>query len=122
VDAKCPQCKTVGTVPSRLIGERVECSGCGYEFEVLRPTTVEQVYRYKMVQIPPHIEVEEGTPTSGRAAAYLEEVVNDEAMDGWEFYRVDEIGVRINPGCLSALFGVPTQTRVYYVITFRQPT
>jgi transcription elongation factor Elf1 len=120
VDAKCPKCRTVGVVPERLIGKRVECSSCGYEFEVLAPTSVEQVYRYKMVQIPPNVRVEQGATTKGRAAAYLEEVVNDEAADGWEFYRVDAIGVVVPPGCLAGLFGARSTQITYSVITFRR--
>jgi hypothetical protein len=78
-------------------------------------------YEYKMVQVPPNIEVQEGTSTRGRAAAYLEGIVNQYAEDGWEFFRVDQVGIRIHPGCLSALFGGQSRTVVYYVVTFRRP-
>lgn len=75
---------------------------------------------YKMVQIPPTIAVSEGTEIGAVASDYLESVVNQHSEKGWEFYRVDEVAVRINPGCLGALLGAPAQYVNYYVITFRQ--
>ena len=58
--------------------------------------------------------------SSSMTAAYLESVVNEHSSEGWEFCRVDEVGVRVNPGCLAGLFGAPVQHTVYYVVTFRQ--
>ena len=76
-------------------------------------------WRYRMVQIPTHIGVNKHTSTRGSAAGYLEEVVEQYAEQGWEFYRSDEIGVRINPGWLAALFGGQPSYQRYYVLTFR---
>ena len=61
-------------------------------------------YEYKMVQIPPNIEVR-GAPKGQEAAWYLQDIVNKMAKEGWEFYRVDEVGVVVQPGCLGMLFG-----------------
>jgi hypothetical protein len=77
---------------------------------------------YKMVQIPPNIQ---NLPKSAFAipdpsqvaAAYLETVVNEWASKGWEFHRVDALGVTSHPGCLR-LGGATTET--FYVITFRR--
>lgn len=49
-------------------------------------------YQYKMVQIPCSIVVKAGTEKGQEAAFYLQDLVNQMAADGWEFYRVDEIG------------------------------
>jgi hypothetical protein len=73
-----------------------------------------------MLQIPPSIEVQPGMPIGERAAGYLEGVVNNQAQQGWEFYRVDSIGVRVPPGCLAAFFGERGTTVEYYVVTFRR--
>ncbi|OSN11679.1 hypothetical protein AU512_02055 [Lonsdalea iberica] len=75
------------------------------------------MYRYKMVQIPPNISVKARDNKQGIAAQYLENVVNDYALDGWEFQRVDTIGIEEQPGCFST-----NKTGVvnYYVITFRK--
>lgn len=79
-------------------------------------------YRYKMVQIPPNILVSESRARGTAAATYLENIVNEHAVEGWEFYRVDSIGVRVQPGCLMVLFGSGQATEVFYVVTFRRPS
>jgi len=61
-------------------------------------------------------------PTTDKAAAYLEGIVNEHARQGWEFYRVDSIGVRVRPGCLGVFLGQQPTHREYYVVTFRKLT
>jgi hypothetical protein len=48
-------------------------------------------------------------------------VVNEKAKTGWEFYRVDTIGVATKPGCLDGLLGKKEELTNFYVVTFRQP-
>ncbi|NBK38133.1 DUF4177 domain-containing protein [Pseudomonas soli] len=79
------------------------------------------MYVYKMVQVPPNVEVQAKQHKGNEAAAYLQSVVNANAEDGWEFYRVDTIGVAVKPGCFAALFGKQTEMSNYYVISFRRP-
>jgi len=78
-------------------------------------------YTYKMIQVPPTISIQAKGQTGTEAADYLESVVNDKAAKGWEFVRVDSIGVRIDPGCLWGLLGQGPSEAVYYVVTFRKP-
>lgn len=78
-------------------------------------------YTYKMVQIPPNIEVAAKTHKGSEAAYYLERVVNQYAEEGWEFQRIDSIGVKTTPGCLGGLFGQKDDFSQYHVITFRRP-
>ena len=75
---------------------------------------------YKMIQMPPNIIVESGTRLRGQAAAYLERIVNEQARMGWEFFRIDQVGIQVNPGCLAGLFGATSNTLIYYVVTFRK--
>lgn len=77
-------------------------------------------FTYKMVQIPPNILLKSGTEQGTEAAHYLESVVNEQAARGWEFYRVDPIGVHTQPGCLASLLGHQATEVTYYVITFRK--
>jgi hypothetical protein len=79
------------------------------------------VYQYKMIQVPPNIEVLAKQHRGNEAAAYLESIVNANARDGWEFYRVDEIGVSVRPGCLAGLLGQKEAFSNYYVVSFRKP-
>jgi hypothetical protein len=78
-------------------------------------------YVYKMIQVPPGINIRAKDYRGGEAAGYLEEVVNQWAAQGWEFYRVDSIGVQVSAGCLGSFFGPAVQQHAYYVITFRAP-
>ena len=77
-----------------------------------------QKHEYRMVQIPPTITVK---PAAGNEAAiYLQSIVNENAAQGWEFIRVDTIGINVPPGCLTALLGGQSTTQHYYVVTFRR--
>ncbi|EGB0933349.1 TPA: DUF4177 domain-containing protein [Escherichia coli] len=77
------------------------------------------MFKYKMVQIPPNVIINSRkTDKDSAAAIYLEDVVNNMAGRGWEFYRIDSIGVAEAPGCSGKKDIGPT---VYYVITFRMP-
>jgi len=78
-------------------------------------------YEYKMVQIPPNIEVDARKHKGNEAAHYLETVVNSYANEGWEFQRIDNIGVKTSAGCLAALGGHKESFSNYHVITFRRP-
>lgn len=73
-----------------------------------------------MVQIPPNIAVEMKKHKGNEAAAYLESVVNKYASEGWEFHRIDSIGVALQPGCFAALSGKKEEHSLYYVISFRK--
>lgn len=76
-------------------------------------------YQYRMIQIPPGISIL-GAERGTEAAEYLQQLANEQAQQGWEFYRVDTVGVEVNPGCLGALLGRKAQTTEYYVVTFRK--
>ena len=77
-------------------------------------------YEYSMLQIPPNITVAKKGYAGNEAAGYLQEVVNGMSREGWEFFRVDSIGVQVKPGCLAALFGSKVEETSYYVVTFRR--
>ena len=79
------------------------------------------MYIYKMVQVPPNIEVRAKEQRGNEAAAYLQDVVNTHAENGWEFYRIDTIGVSVKPGCFDALLGKKNVLSNYYVISLRKP-
>lgn len=75
---------------------------------------------YKMIQLP-FVTVAEGIPITEQAAVYLEGIVNRWAAAGWEFYRIDSVGVRVVPGCLGSLFGMVPKDRLLHVVSFRRP-
>lgn len=77
-------------------------------------------YRYKMIQVPPTIAIAARTERGNEAAIYLGRVVNEQARNGWEFYRVDSIGVQTQAGCFGILAGAKPTTNTHYVVTFRR--
>lgn len=79
------------------------------------------MYQYKMVQVPPNIAVKASNHKGNEAAVYLESIANQYAEQGWEFYRVDSVGVQVQVGCFDALRGKKESMETYYVITFRKP-
>lgn len=76
-------------------------------------------YKYKMIQVAPNIEVS-GAAKGNEAAVYLENIVNEMTSEGWEYYRVDPIGLTVRPGCLASLIGHRAYNVEYYVVTFRK--
>lgn len=85
------------------------------------------MYTYKMLQIPPNLAFaaksmfKQAPDASTVAASYLQQIVNNEAQQGWEFFRVDSVGVKSEPGCIAGLMGAKTIDTLYYVVTFRRP-
>jgi len=82
-------------------------------------------YQYMMIQVPPTITVRAKEHRGNEAAMYLQELATQHAAQGWEFYRVDEVGVVVRKGCLAGLlatlFGGGEQEFFrYFVITFRR--
>jgi hypothetical protein len=78
-------------------------------------------YEYFMVQVPPTIQVKQKEFVGNEAAYFLQTAANQYATQGWEFYRVDTVGVVVQPGCLAALIGQKQTLIDYFVITFRRP-
>ncbi len=78
-------------------------------------------FEYTMVQMPPTVSVQAKNQQGNEAALYLQNLANQYAGQGWEFYRVDTVGVVVRPGCLASLVGGKTQHFEYYVVTFRRP-
>lgn len=65
--------------------------------------------------------------STGETAKYLEKIVNEYAVSGWEFYRIDKFIATESAGCgclgfLLSLFGRATEREIpRYVATFRMP-
>lgn len=78
-------------------------------------------YEYRMIQLPPTISVQAKEWRGQEAAFYLQNVANEQAAQGWEFYRVDTVGVVTQPGCLAMVFGARQTLIEYFVVTFRRP-
>ncbi len=78
------------------------------------------MFEYKMVQVPRGVLVNIKDHKGNEAAAFLQTTVNNEAKNGWEFFRVDELSVATKVGCLASLLGNKGEINSYNVITFRR--
>ncbi|NOK60819.1 MAG: hypothetical protein GFH27_549289n198 [Chloroflexi bacterium AL-W] len=72
---------------------------------------------YHMVQIPRIFPVR---GHANEAAIFLQNMVNEYSAAGWDFYRVDAIGVVRPPGCIGALLGERETVKRYYIVTFKR--
>ena len=72
---------------------------------------------YVMRQIPPGVFVNPSSELGNEAAVYLQQIVNEQAELGWEFYRIDSFAVTTHIGGLLS----SSQSLRYYVVTFRKP-
>lgn len=74
-------------------------------------------YEYKMKQLPPSIQANNRNEMQTIAANLLQTLVDEYAVDGWEFFRVDQFLVVEPIGCSNS----GKEARVpYYVVTFRR--
>ena len=56
----------------------------------------------------------------GQVSAQLQSVINQHAIQGWEFHTLNDVNIEVTPGCLSALFGAKNAYVSYDQIIFRQ--
>jgi len=61
------------------------------------------VYEYRMVQIPINVVAEAGAHGSA-GVDYLQQLVNFGAEKGWEFYRIDVLGIPPLQSCQVITF------------------
>ncbi len=115
VKVVCSHCQTSLNAPASLAGTSTTCPKCGARVTV----PIQQPFEYRMIQVPRTLFTKRSK--GSEAATYLEITVNDEAKQGWEFYRIDQFSVEEPAGCLFALYGVKTVNRDFHVITFRRP-
>ena len=115
----CPKC---GSPQDEWVES---CTNCGViiaKWKARAPATPHAWlgrYEYRMVQVAEHIVAKAETLQGDEAAVYLEEIVNQQAYEGWEFYRIDEMKASIDS---PAIFGTRSTSApvALYVITFRR--
>jgi len=73
-----------------------------------------------MVQIPSNFAAQQNTTTGNEIAAYVQDWANRLSGEGWEFYRIDTMGMTEVPGCLGGLFGGQSTHTQYSIMTFRR--
>ena len=58
-------------------------------------------YEYKYVPGPAQLVVKSASESSKAVASYAE-IINAEAINGWEFYSLESMSVAQAPGCFSS--------------------
>jgi hypothetical protein len=71
------------------------------------------IYRYTVVPF-------QGQQSVVAAAKQLEELINGQAQQGWEFVRVETIDTSVSPGCLAALLGGRAAVVSFNMVVFRR--
>jgi len=83
-------------------------------------------YEYKCVAAPMIITISSSSPAmqateEKKTVESFGEIINEECHDDWEFYSMEQITVKNNPGCLGAFMGVKAVETVYNMLVFRKP-
>ena len=112
---ECPKCGLTLPMPDET------CPKCGLIFRKwVAPTPFQGPFEYKMIQVAEHVVVKEEALKGNEGAAYLQTAVNEQAQQGWEFFRIDEMTLSISSPALFGTRAQGTPTR-FYVVTFRRP-
>lgn len=56
----------------------------------------------------------------GTASKQLDDVINSNVGQGWEFVEVSHINILTQPGCIAGLLGSKATTIVYDQVIFRK--
>lgn len=73
-------------------------------------------YEYKCIPGPTLLVVKT-TADFQKAINSYSDLINADAIDGWEFYSMESMTVQDTPGCFS---GGKTETKVFNMMVFRR--
>jgi hypothetical protein len=75
-------------------------------------------YTYKTVSFAGYVKDTEVKPDL--VAKQLNNLINQQASSGWEFYQISSVNIYVNPGCLPALVGIKGFEKKYDMAIFRK--
>lgn len=75
-------------------------------------------YKYKCVAGPSDISVMKNADME-KAVGIYEDIINQQAADGWEYVGIDEFITTKQPGCLR--FWAEPEKAVLKMLVFRKP-
>ena len=73
---------------------------------------------YKVEFLPQDLVISKGT--IDQAKNTIENLINNQAAQGWELDQIAEISVIERPGCLAGLFGAKSYSVNYNVVVFKK--
>ena len=77
------------------------------------------IYEYKCVAAPKELIVDKSS-SAEKAINSFANFINNEAMNGWEFYSMEELSTSESQGCLGSLFGGKPIVTVHNMLIFRR--
>ena len=75
--------------------------------------------QYRCVPGPKNLVVNKESDMD-RAVVDYGKLINQECVNGWRFFSLEEIAVTQKPGCLAALFGQKATTVNYNMLIFEK--
>jgi hypothetical protein len=72
-------------------------------------------------KVAPFLGVLESGQTASTVASQLEQMINEHANQGWEFYQLNEVSIEVRPGCLGKFLGRESDYMRYDQLIFRRP-
>lgn len=77
--------------------------------------------QYKTVAAPVGLTIKAGDPAGcSKAVAQYADVIQKEAVGGWELDMIQSIPVEEQPGCLVGLFGAKSVTTYFNMLVFKK--
>lgn len=58
-------------------------------------------YEYKVIPLPGAVKVQKGQKSAETVAKFLEDTINEQAKEGWEFFQVETLQAAEPAGCGS---------------------
>ena len=77
------------------------------------------IYEYKCVAAPKELIVDKSS-SAEKAINSFANFINNEAMNGWEFYSMEELSTSESQGCFGSLFGRKPIVTVHNMLIFRR--
>ena len=62
------------------------------------------------------------TENARTVSQQLQNMINKGAQQGWEFYRIDKVGIHASAGCLASLLGAKDTFLDFDQVVFRRVT
>ncbi len=77
-------------------------------------------YSYKCVPAPQVLVIKKQADLDNAVASFAN-IINNEAMYGWEFCSMEQIACKVPAGCLASLFGDKGNTTYCNMLIFKRP-
>lgn len=75
--------------------------------------------RYEYLVVPFQGQIK-GSGTPQEVSKQLQDIINQHATQGWEFYTLNDVNIQVAPGCLGSLMGASTSYVAYDQVIFRR--